>query len=104
VIAVNTSQDRLGLGQRRLAATGRLLEEEAGGLSGRPLRQRALEALRRASGAEVSQEAEVNQVAEVQLQILQVVEQLLLTVLLQAQEPIWPMLQDIQDMMDYSIH
>jgi hypothetical protein len=54
--------------------------------------------------AEVSQEAEVNQVAEVQLQILQVVEQLLLTVLLQAQEPIWPMLQDIQDMMDYSIH
>jgi dihydroorotate dehydrogenase len=47
VIAVNTSQDRLGLGQRRLAATGRLLEEEAGGLSGRPLRQRALEVLRR---------------------------------------------------------
>ena len=47
MIAVNTSQDRLGLGQRRLAATGRLLEEEAGGLSGRPLRQRALEVLRR---------------------------------------------------------
>ena len=47
VIAVNTSQDRLGLGQRRLAATGRLLEEEAGGLSGRPLRQRAVEVLRR---------------------------------------------------------
>jgi hypothetical protein len=55
-------------------------------------------------GQEAHQVAEVNQVAEVQLQILQVVEQLLLTVLLQAQEPIWPMLQDIQDMMDYSIH
>ena len=47
VIAVNTSQDRLGLGQRRLASTGRTLAEEAGGLSGRPLRQRALEVLRR---------------------------------------------------------
>ena len=47
VIAVNTSQDRLGLGQRRLAATGRCLAEEAGGLSGCPLRPRALEVLRR---------------------------------------------------------
>jgi len=47
VIAVNTSQSRLGLEQRRLDATGRLLGEEAGGLSGRPLRPRALEVLRR---------------------------------------------------------
>jgi len=47
VIAVNTSQDRLGLAQRRLALTGRTLAEEAGGLSGRPLRHRALEVLRR---------------------------------------------------------
>jgi dihydroorotate dehydrogenase len=47
VIAVNTSQDRLGLGERRLGSTGRTLAEEAGGLSGRPLRQRALEVLRR---------------------------------------------------------
>ena len=47
VIAVNTSQQRLGLEDRRLEATGRSLAEEAGGLSGRPLRQRALEVLRR---------------------------------------------------------
>jgi dihydroorotate dehydrogenase len=47
VIAVNTSLDRLGLAERRLAATGRTLAEEAGGLSGRPLRGRALEVLRR---------------------------------------------------------
>jgi dihydroorotate dehydrogenase len=47
VIAVNTSLDRLGLEGRRLAATGRTLAEETGGLSGRPLRQRALEVLRR---------------------------------------------------------
>jgi dihydroorotate dehydrogenase len=47
VIAVNTSLDRLGLGERRLEASGRTLAEEAGGLSGRPLRARALEVLRR---------------------------------------------------------
>lgn len=47
VIAVNTSLDRLGLGQRRLEGTGRTLAEEAGGLSGRPLRARAVEVLRR---------------------------------------------------------
>ena len=39
--------DRLGLGQRLLSQTGRSLAEEAGGLSGDPLRQRALEVLRR---------------------------------------------------------
>ena len=47
VIAVNTSLDRLGLGQRVLSPTGRSLAQEAGGLSGDPLRQRALEVLRR---------------------------------------------------------
>jgi dihydroorotate dehydrogenase len=47
VIAVNTSQDRLGLADRTLGATGRPLAEESGGLSGRPLRHRALAVLRR---------------------------------------------------------
>lgn len=47
VIAVNTSLDRLGLQERRLEATGRTLGEEGGGLSGRPLRARAVEVLRR---------------------------------------------------------
>ena len=47
VIAVNTSIDRLGLEGRRLPQTGRSLVEEPGGLSGRPLRQRALAVLRR---------------------------------------------------------
>ena len=47
VIAVNTSLDRLGLAQRRLVQTGRTLAEEAGGLSGAPLRGRALEVIRR---------------------------------------------------------
>ncbi|EAQ70491.1 dihydroorotate dehydrogenase/ class 2 [Synechococcus sp. RS9909] len=47
VIAVNTSLDRLGLEQRRLTQTGRTLAEEAGGLSGAPLRHRALEVMRR---------------------------------------------------------
>jgi len=47
VIAVNTSLNRFGLEQRRLAQTGRTLGEEAGGLSGAPLRGRALEVLRR---------------------------------------------------------
>jgi len=47
VIAVNTSLDRFGLEGRRLAQTGRSLAEEAGGLSGAPLRHRALEVMRR---------------------------------------------------------
>ena len=47
VIAVNTSLDRLGLGARRLPQTGRTLAEEAGGLSGAPLRRRAVEVIRR---------------------------------------------------------
>ena len=42
VIAVNTSLNRLGLEQRRLPQTGRTLAEEAGGLSGAPLRQLSL--------------------------------------------------------------
>ena len=47
VIAVNTSLNRLGLEQRRLPQTGRTLAEEAGGLSGVPLRPRAQEVIRR---------------------------------------------------------
>ena len=47
VIAVNTSLNRLGLEQRRLPQTGRTLAEEAGGLSGAPLRHRAQEVIRR---------------------------------------------------------
>ncbi|MEB3319378.1 MAG: quinone-dependent dihydroorotate dehydrogenase [Cyanobium sp.] len=47
VIAVNTSLDRLGLEQRRVPPGGRTLAEEPGGLSGAPLRHRALEVLRR---------------------------------------------------------
>ena len=47
VIAVNTSVNRLGLEHRRLPQTGRTLAEEAGGLSGAPLRGRALEVIRR---------------------------------------------------------
>jgi dihydroorotate dehydrogenase len=47
VIAVNTSLNRLGLEERRIPQTGRTLAEEAGGLSGAPLRGRALEVLRR---------------------------------------------------------
>jgi dihydroorotate dehydrogenase len=47
VIAVNTSLDRFGLQGRLLEATGRPLAEEGGGLSGRPLRARAVEVLRR---------------------------------------------------------
>jgi dihydroorotate dehydrogenase len=47
VIAVNTSLDRLGLGQRLIVQTGRTLAEEAGGLSGDPLRHRAVEVIRR---------------------------------------------------------
>jgi dihydroorotate dehydrogenase len=47
VIAVNTSLNRLGLEQRRLSQSGRSLAEEAGGLSGAPLRARAVEVIRR---------------------------------------------------------
>ena len=47
MIAVNTSLDRLGLAERRLTQTGRTLAQEPGGLSGAPLRHRALEVLRR---------------------------------------------------------
>jgi dihydroorotate dehydrogenase len=47
VIAVNTSVNRLGLENRRLPQTGKTLAQEAGGLSGAPLRGRALEVIRR---------------------------------------------------------
>jgi dihydroorotate dehydrogenase len=47
VIAVNSSRDRLGLGSRVLSQSGKTLAEEEGGLSGRPLRERALAVVRR---------------------------------------------------------
>ncbi len=47
LIAVNTSLNRLGLEGRRIAQSGKTLAEEAGGLSGAPLRGRALEVMRR---------------------------------------------------------
>ncbi len=47
VIAVNTSLNRLGLEKRMLAQTGLPLEQEAGGISGRPLRKRGVEVIKR---------------------------------------------------------
>ena len=44
---MNTSLDRFGLSKRVLAQTGQTLEEELGGLSGVPLRHRAVEVIRR---------------------------------------------------------
>ncbi len=41
IIATNTSLDRLGLEQRKIKQTGQLLSDENGGLSGRPLQQKA---------------------------------------------------------------
>ncbi len=47
VIAVNTSINRLGLENRVIHKTGLSLKEETGGLSGAPLRARAVEVIRR---------------------------------------------------------
>ena len=47
LIAVNTSLDRLGLENRILIQTGKTLKEESGGLSGRPLQERAQEVISR---------------------------------------------------------
>ncbi len=47
LIAVNTSLNRFGLDKRVLLQTGRTLGEEAGGLSGAPLANRASEVIRR---------------------------------------------------------
>ena len=41
IIATNTSLDRLGFEQRKIKQTGQLLSEENGGLSGKPLQQKA---------------------------------------------------------------
>ncbi len=41
IIATNTSLDRLGLEKRKIQQTGLLLSEENGGLSGRPLQEKA---------------------------------------------------------------
>ncbi len=47
IIAVNTSLNRLGLENRLISNTGKLLGEEKGGLSGRPLCNRALQIIKR---------------------------------------------------------
>tara|TARA_Y100001968_G_scaffold332299_1_gene389915 strand:+ start:1369 stop:2544 length:1176 start_codon:yes stop_codon:yes gene_type:complete len=47
IIAVNTSINRLGLENRILSQSGLPLKEESGGISGAPLRFRALEVIRR---------------------------------------------------------
>jgi dihydroorotate dehydrogenase len=46
LIATNTTIDRSGLQSQTLAATGRSLTEEAGGISGAPLRDRSTEIIR----------------------------------------------------------
>ncbi|KGG13172.1 MULTISPECIES: quinone-dependent dihydroorotate dehydrogenase [Prochlorococcus] len=46
LIAVNTSLDRLGLEDRVISQTGLRLSKEAGGLSGHPLQNRALEVIK----------------------------------------------------------
>ena len=46
IIAVNTSIDRLGLGNRVILQTGNKLSEEDGGLSGKPLQQKANNVIR----------------------------------------------------------
>lgn len=51
LIAVNTSLDRLGLENRVISQTGLTLDEEAGGLSGTPLRKRGIEVIRRLRAA-----------------------------------------------------
>ena len=46
IIATNTSLDRLGLEKRKIKQTGLALSEENGGLSGRPLQQKANEIIK----------------------------------------------------------
>jgi len=46
IIATNTSLDRLGLEKRKIKQTGLLLSEENGGLSGRPLQEKANKIIR----------------------------------------------------------
>lgn len=47
IIAVNTSLNRLGLEERIILQTGKPLRIEKGGLSGKPLRPRAIEVIKR---------------------------------------------------------
>lgn len=47
IIAVNTSINRLGLENRVIKSTGLTLKEESGGLSGRPLRKKGVEVIKR---------------------------------------------------------
>ncbi|MEG3435987.1 quinone-dependent dihydroorotate dehydrogenase [Pannus brasiliensis CCIBt3594] len=46
IVATNTTIDRSGLKTRVLPQTGKSIEEEAGGISGRPLRERSTEIIR----------------------------------------------------------
>ncbi|ABX08148.1 quinone-dependent dihydroorotate dehydrogenase [Prochlorococcus marinus] len=46
IIAINTSVDRLGLGNRVISQTGLTLGNEVGGLSGAPLNKRAIEVIK----------------------------------------------------------
>ena len=46
IIATNTSLDRLGLEKRKIKETGLLLSQENGGLSGKPLQQKANKIIR----------------------------------------------------------
>ncbi|MFM7471604.1 MAG: quinone-dependent dihydroorotate dehydrogenase [Nodosilinea sp.] len=50
IIATNTTIARQGLKTHRLAQTGKLVAEEAGGISGMPLRQRSTEIIRHIYG------------------------------------------------------
>ncbi len=47
IIAVNTSLNKFGLDKRVIKQTGRSLDQEEGGLSGRPLRTRATDIIKR---------------------------------------------------------
>ena len=46
MIATNTTISREGLNTKILATTGKPIEEEAGGISGQPLRKRSTEVIR----------------------------------------------------------
>ena len=46
IVATNTTTKREGLNTQTLSATGNLISEEAGGISGQPVRQRSTEVIR----------------------------------------------------------
>lgn len=55
LIAVNTSLNRLGMENRKIKTTGRTLKQEDGGLSGAPIKERAIEVIRTLSQSQASQ-------------------------------------------------